>query len=112
MTDCERGDLVLVSFVFSDETGAKRRPVLVLSTAEYHRGRREAIVAAVTSNVERELVGDHRIKAWKEAGLPLASTVTAILRTIRRDMIVTRLGALRPADLRAVDLNLRAVLAL
>jgi mRNA interferase MazF len=112
MTDCRRGDLVLVKFVFADETGAKRRPVLVLSSDPYHAGRREVIVAAVTSNVERELVGDQRIKAWNEAGLPLPSMVTAILRTIRRDMIESKLGKLRPADLRAVEQKLRTVLAL
>lgn len=31
--DYEQGDVVLVRFVFSDETGAKRRPAVVLSTA-------------------------------------------------------------------------------
>lgn len=69
MTSCSRGDVVLVRFVFADEKGTKQRPGLVVSTDRYHQGRQEAILAAITSNVGRVLVGDHRIKAWREAGL-------------------------------------------
>lgn len=61
-TSCERGDVVLVRFVFADERGAKRRPVLVLSGDDGHAGREEVIVAALTSNVARLLPGDHLIE--------------------------------------------------
>ena len=57
-TSYSRGDVVLVNFVYSDETGTKRRPVLLLSTEAYHNGRQEAIVAAITSNTRRILTGD------------------------------------------------------
>ena len=42
-------------------------------------------MAAITSNVERLPVGDHRIAEWREAGLPSPSVVTGILRTIKRE---------------------------
>ena len=58
MTSFSRGDVVLVKFVFADEKGAKQRPALIISTDRYHRGRRETILAAITSNVGRLLVGD------------------------------------------------------
>lgn len=112
MTSSERGAIVLVRFVFADETGAKRRPALVLSTERYHADRREVLVAAITSNVGRLLVGDHLIEGWLEAGLPLPSVVTGILRTVKRDMIDGRLGMLGDADLTAVERNLRASLGL
>ena len=51
MTSFNRGDVVLVKFVFADEKGAKQRPGLIVSTGRYHRGRRETILAAITSNV-------------------------------------------------------------
>ncbi len=86
-TTSDRGAIVLVKFVFADEKGAKRPPALILSTEEYHTGRREVVVAAITSNVERLLVGDYRIAQWREAGLPFPSVVTGIIRTIKRDMI-------------------------
>lgn len=107
-----RGDVVLVKFIFTDEAGVKRRPALVLSTDAYHRGRREAIVAAITSNIERLLTGDHLIADWKAAGLPYPSTVTGIIRTIKQTMIYRQLGTLVESDMRAVEQNLRQILGL
>ena len=112
MTTYSRGDIVLVSFVFADEKGAKQRPGLIISSARYHQGRREAILAAITSNVGRLLIGDYRIKAWREAGLLFPSTVTAIIRTIKQEMIVRKIGALPAAELHAVENKLRDVLQL
>ncbi len=111
-TSSDRGSIVLVRFVFADEKGAKRRPALVLSTEPYHAGRREVLVAAITSNTGRLLVGDHRIEAWRQAGLPLPSVVTGILRTIKRDMIETTVGVLQAPDLLAVERDLRVSLGL
>ncbi len=107
-----RGDVVLVGFVFSDASGAKLRPALVVSSAPYHRGRREVILAAITSNVRRRLPGDHLVSDWKGAGLLFPSRVTAILRTVTRGMIVRKLGALRKPDMGDVDLQLRRSLGL
>jgi len=88
MTTYSRGDIVLVKFVFADEKGVKQRPGLLVSSASYHRSRREAVLAAITSHAGRSLVGDYRLVRWKEAGLPLPSTVTGIIRTIKQDMII------------------------
>ena len=107
---CKRGDVALVRFVFADEQGAKRRPVLVLSTEPYHAGRAEVIVAALTSNVGRLLPGDHVVRRWEAAGLPKASVVTAILRTVKRSMIDGKLGTLDSRDLTAFSSGLRPLL--
>ena len=76
------------------------------------RGRREAIVAAITSNVKRVLHGDHEVRAWREAGLLYPSVVTGIIRTIKRDMIAATLGHVAEGDLVAVKGRLREVLDL
>lgn len=107
-----RGDVVLINFIFTDGAGVKRRPALVLSTDAYHRGRREAIVAAITSNIERLLTEDHLIADWKAAGLLYPSTVTGIIRTVKQAMIYRRLGKLAESDMRAVERNLRQMLGL
>lgn len=112
MTSFSRGDVVLVRFVFADEKGTKRRPGLIVSTDRYHQGRREAILAAITSNVDRLLVGDYAITAWREAGLLSPSVVTGIVRTIKQEMIAARMGALPASELHAVEDTLREVLAL
>lgn len=112
MTSFSRGDVVLVRFVFSDEKGAKQRPGLIVSTAEYHQSRREAILVAITSNIGRLLVGDHRIAAWREAGLLRPSIVTGIVRTIKHDMIAGKMGELPASELNVVEDKLREILAL
>jgi mRNA-degrading endonuclease toxin of MazEF toxin-antitoxin module len=112
MTSVSRGDVVLVKFAFADEKGAKQRPGLIVSTDRYHQGRRETILAAITSNVGRLLVGDYKIKAWREAGLVHPSIVTGIVRTITHDMIASKMGELPASELHSVDDKLREILAL
>src|SRR5437867_7923791 len=112
MTACSRGDVVLVGFVFSDQSGKKLRPSVVVSSSAYHRARQEVIVAAITSNVRRRLFGDHLIADWKKAGLLFPSVTTGILRTIKQTMIDRRLGAMTMPDLDSVELQLRRSLDL
>ena len=110
MIACDRGDVVLVGFVFSDESGRKVRPALVISASAYHRGRQEVIVAAITSNVRRRLFADHPLADWRAAGLLFPSLVTAIIRTVRRTMIDRKLGSITKADLQAVERELQRAL--
>lgn len=110
MTDYDRGDVVLVSFLFSEQDGFKKRPALVLSTGDYHRGRRELIMAAITSNVGRILVGDTKLRDWKKAGLLYPSVVTAIIRTIKQEMVESMLGRLTERDFRSVGSSLKQAL--
>ena len=112
MIASSRGDVVLVSFVFADESGAKRRPAVVVSSPAYHRGRPELIVAAITSNVRRRLAGDYLIVDWQGAGLLFPSVATGIIRTIKRTMIGRKLGSMPGPDLEAIDQELRRSLAL
>jgi mRNA interferase MazF len=112
MTAYKRGDVVLVGFVFSDESGKKLRPALVISSSAYNRGRKEVVVTAITSNVRRRLFGDHLIGDWKDAGLLFPSVATGILRTVTREMLDRKLGVMAKLDMDAVDTGLRRSLAL
>lgn len=112
MTGCKRGDVVLVGFLFADESGWKHRPAVVLSSSAYHRSREEVIVAAVTSHVSRVLLGDHVLAGWKDAGLLFPSIVTGILRTIKAAMIHKRLGSVPAREMTAIDRTLRDALGL
>ena len=112
MTAYSRGDVVLVGFVFADESGKKLRPAVVVSSHAYQRSRQEVIVAAITSNVRRRLFGDHSIGDWKRAGLLFPSVATGVLRTIKQTMVDRKLGAMAGPDLEAVELQLRRSLGL
>ena len=112
MTDYSRGDVVLISFVFTDKTGVKQRPAVIVSSDAYHQGRQEAIMAAITSRTDRILVGDHLIKDWQAAGLLFPSIATGIIRTIKQSMITRKLGRISGDDLRAVNKQLKITLGL
>ncbi len=112
MTACRRGDVVLVTFVFSDESGAKRRPALVLSSDRYHKNRQEMIISAITGNTERILFGHFLIREWRGAGLLHPSVATGIIRTIKQAMVERKLGRLTTDDLDGFSSQLRKALVL
>jgi len=112
MTAYRRGDVVLVNFVFANERGVKRRPALIISAEPYQRGRQEVILAAITSNVGRLLVGDHLIADWQGAGLLYPSVATGIIRTTKQAMIARKLGTMLTPDLPAIENALRVALGL
>lgn len=112
MINYKSGDIILVEFGFSDETGSKKRPALIISTGHYHKNRHEIIIAAITSNTHRILYGDTKIEKWKESGLLFPSLVTGIIRTIKDNMILRILGTLIPHDLQKVQENIRKTLNL
>ncbi len=111
-TSYNRGDVVLVNFVFAEETGSKRRPVLLLSSDQYMKGRQEVVVSAITSNTRRILVGDYLMADWEEAGLLFPSVVTGIIRTIKQSMINRKMGAVSTGDFAEIESNLRQTLEL
>jgi mRNA interferase MazF len=112
MTAYDRGDVVLVSFVFSDESGKKLRPAVVISSTGYNRSRQEIVVAAITSNVRRRLFGDHALTDWKGAGLLFPSVVTGIVRTIKQTMIDRKVGIMPRPEMVDIDVKLRQSLDL
>ena len=112
MTGYSRGDVILVSFVFTDETGVRQRPAVIVSSNAYHSGREEVIIAAITSRTDRILVGDHLIGHWREAGLLLPSVATGIIRTIKQVMVIQKLGTIPRDDMGIINGKLRMALDL
>ncbi|MGA8850026.1 MAG: type II toxin-antitoxin system PemK/MazF family toxin [Dehalococcoidia bacterium] len=112
MTGYKRGDVVLVKFIFSDETGERQRPAVIVSSDAYHKSRQEAIIAAITSRTDRILVGDHLISDWQEARLLFPSVATGIVRTIKQGMIAKKLGIMPLPDMKRIEGNLRDALGL
>jgi len=112
MTTYNKGDVVLVNFVYSEEKGTKLRPAIIINTDSYYCSRGEVIVAAITSKVGRLFAGDFLIAGWKEAGLLYPSVLTGILRTIKQSMINRKLGVMPPNDIASIEIALREALGL
>jgi len=47
-----KGKIVLVPFPFTDLTGVKQRPALVISNNEYNQKNLDVIICGITSNLE------------------------------------------------------------
>ena len=66
-----QGDIVLVSFPFTDLTSSKRRPALVLSPDSFNAAGEDLVLAAVTSHITDD---PHAVRLWRgdlaEGGLP------------------------------------------
>ena len=48
---CSQRDIVLVPFPYSDLSGSKRRPVLVVSNNGYNSSSQDVLVCVITSNL-------------------------------------------------------------
>jgi mRNA interferase MazF len=107
-----RGDVVLLELPFSDRTGKKKRPGLVIANETYLSATSDVIVCAITSQTQRALAfpGATEVRRWKEAGLLAPSVVKATIHTVDRALIDKRLGGLDSQDLSRVDESLMTVL--
>ena len=50
-----RGAVVLVPFPFTDQSGAKKRPAVVVSSDGYNASRPDCVIMAITSQVRSPL---------------------------------------------------------
>jgi mRNA interferase MazF len=108
MTGCEFGDIVLVPFPFTDQSTSKKRPAIVISSADYHRSRPDYIIMAVTSRMRvLATIGELIVRDWREAGLLKPSTIKPIIATIEHGLVLRKLGSLGADDQSA----LRAVIS-
>ena len=113
-TDYRRGDIALVNFAFSEATGSKRRPVLLLSSDKYKcmEGHQEAVVSAITSNTRRIPTGDYLMVDWEDSSLIFPSVATDILRTIKQSMIERKIRDISQCGLAGIESNLTHILEL
>jgi mRNA interferase MazF len=108
--------VVVVNVPFSDISGTKRRPALVVSTQAFHRSLPDLVVCPISSQprfYERPGPGDHPLEDWRRTGLRYPSTVriSKILAVDRR--IVGRIvGAVSARDLARVGASLRSAMGL
>lgn len=111
MTPCSLGDVLLLEITFTDGSGSKPRPVVVVSTERYHQDREDTIVIPLTSQIGSPLrYGDYRITDWSGAGLPKASVAKARPTTVARSSIQKRLGRMPLIDLQGVLSSVKAIL--
>ncbi len=99
MINYEFGDVVLVSFPFTDQSLNKKRPAIVVSSNNYNKKRPDIILMAATSHIKSsKSFGEVSILKWKEAGFIKPSVIKPIFTTIDKKLIIKKLGKLRTED--------------
>ena len=97
------GDVVLVPFPFTDQSGAKKRPAVIVSSNGYHAGRRDLVIMAITSQVRQPLgFGEALVTDWQAAGLIKPSVLKPVVTTIEQGLVLRTMGKLSAADLRTL----------
>ena len=99
------GDIVLVSFPFTEDGTVKNRPGLVLLDSDDE----DLVVGRLTSQPLKDKF-DLIIEKWKEAGLLLPSTARlSKFATISKNLVKIKLGVLLKEDLEKVKITLSSL---
>ncbi|MDY0202448.1 type II toxin-antitoxin system PemK/MazF family toxin [Proteiniphilum sp.] len=103
-----KGDIVLVSFPFTDFSGNKVRPALVLSVSTL-----DVIVAFISTQLHRKEQVDIELDPSSDNGLKRVSIIkVAKLVTIEKKLVLGLLGKLDDKKLSELDKGLKKIFQL
>ena len=114
-----RGDVVLLDFPFSDASGSKVRPAVVVQSDAHNRRMTSTMVVLVTKTVRRARREPTQFLIWADSpegtapGLHFDSAVTCTnLYTVHEDFLHYRIGRLPDSLASALDGCLKAALGI
>jgi len=87
--------IILVPFPFSDQSGSKRRPALVISDDKFNQTSEDLIACAITSNIDDDFY-TVRIKPedWKDGFYSESCVKVAAILTIDKKLVIKPIGRL------------------
>lgn len=91
------GDVVTALFFYSDASGAKVRPALVLSSVEFNKETHHVVLAAISTKPAKDRF-DVALEKWKEAGLRFPSRVRVGKLVTVDARLVKKIGSLAPEE--------------
>jgi mRNA interferase MazF len=106
----KRGEVIAVPYDYSDLTGGKVRPAVIVSHHEYNQSRPDVVAAGISSQVGKAGKFDYILKDWATAGLRYPSLVRGRFLTIEQSLIRRQVGNLSLVDMAAVEEKLIALL--
>jgi mRNA interferase MazF len=112
-----RGDVVLVDYPFSDRTGSKVRPALVVQANGLNRRITDTILAAISRSTHRaaaeQLFIDISTSEGGQTGLRQNSMIQCEnLLTYNQRLVITKIGALSGPLMQRIDSCLKSALGL
>jgi mRNA interferase MazF len=109
MPNYSKHDVVLLRYPFSELTGAKVRPAVVVSGSHASQ---DLFVVPLTSRTGGLLVGEFVLVEWKQAGLNIETAVKRGIYTVSGSLVTRRIGKLEDGDARLLERSFRDWLGL
>ena len=109
MPSYSKNEVVLVRYPFSNLSGSKVRPAVVVNTPHASQ---DVFVVPLTSKVSSLLTGEFVLAGWNKAGLNVPSAVKRGLYTLHQALVVKSVGRLSAADANALESSMRDWLGL
>jgi len=111
MTSCRYGDVVLVTFPFTNLQVTKKRPAVIISSLPYNQAKSDFILMAITSQIKNECsFGEYILQDWQQAGLLKPSMIKPLIATLEQNKIVKRMGQLSNTDQKMLDTIIQTIL--
>ena len=111
MTAYNFGDVILVPFPFTDQSQAKQRPAVVVSSARYNTERPDLVLMAITSQVRLPAAfGEVIIQHWQVAKLLKPSAIKPVFATLDKRLVRKSLGRLHETDRASLKATMQIIL--
>jgi mRNA interferase MazF len=112
----KRGDVVLIDFPFSDRTGSKLRPAVVIQADSLNLQRHDTVLLAISRTqrfADTEILIDVSSLSGQQSGLRHNSVIDcANLTTLDQNLVHHTLGTISPELMDRVETALRTIFAL
>jgi mRNA-degrading endonuclease toxin of MazEF toxin-antitoxin module len=93
------GEVVYILYPFSDHSGAKDRPAVIISCPRYNREKLEVILLPITGQLKHaDTYGTVVIDDWQKAGLLKTSVIKPMPHTPLQSAIRRKTGELTKTD--------------
>jgi mRNA interferase MazF len=103
MSNYSRGEVILVRYPFSDLSGSKIRPAVIVNSPHISK---DVFILPLTSKTTSLLAGEFILKGWSQAGLNVETAVKRAIYTVHQNLIAQRVGKLSDSDLKDLDNSL------
>ena len=109
MPSYSKNEVVLVRYPFSNLSGSKVRPAVVVNEPHVSK---DVIIVPLTSKLPALQAGEFVLADWGDAGLNVQSAVKRGLFTVQQNLIAKSIGKLSDADAGSLENSLRQWLGL
>ena len=109
MPSYSKNEVVLVRYPFSNLSGSKVRPAVVVNEPHVSQ---DVIIVPLTSKVSSLLAGEFVLADWSKAGLNVPSAVKRGLFAVHQSLVAKSIGKLSDADAKSLENSLREWLGL